>query len=529
MSIKHYLFALFGGLILLLGLSQLLIGEALKQQLDEDLRKDSLALSRQLVDIVVEDLGENLQFVQKVHINRDEAEISPEDRVLLETLKVEVPSESEIIELQQLEVGRAMAEVEAKLEARAELEQEAMSEQYSENSARYRERDEQIRQTLSLELEKLSRMQELLTREYQQALHQSLDTLTINTSETDDGRRVMVVRTRDGTQIERRPLELSQNNVSEALSRFREWMAALILVSSMLALIFVYWLSRRVSGPLSELALGHRKLGEGELGYQVAPRGVDEIKKMLEGFNAMSNKLAELSAREQQMANQQHLAELGEITRGIAHSLRNPLHTLGLLAENQSSCEDSEERARQLGLIQQKIAMMDKHIQSLLTLSSSEVDRSRPVPVNAVVQDILLELSVAGIKPELKLSGFDTEYRLAGMESEVRSILHAVMINAIEAQPGQQSPWLGIDIGYQGENGNCGLLIAVTDKGPGIDDSLIARLGQPHVTTKPEGTGMGLYIASRLLASHYGGRLSFERLAEGGSRVSVFFSNGESR
>ncbi|WP_372872500.1 ATP-binding protein [Shewanella sp.] len=526
MSIKHYLFALFGGLILLLSLSQLLIGEALRQQLDDELKKDSLALSRQLVDIVVEDLGDKIQFVQQAHVDADDGVslskdgegLSEQDRQLLESLRVELPSQSEIIELQQLEVGRAMAAVEAKLEQRAEFEHE--------QSQPRTEQDARIRETLSRELENLSRMQQLLTHEYQQALHESLDTLTINTSETGDGARVMVVRTATGgEQMVSRHLDLGQNNVSIALSRFREWMAALILVSSLLALIFVYWLSRRVSGPLTALAVGHRKLGEGELGYQVEPRGVDEIKKMLEGFNAMSDKLALLSAREQQMANQQHLAELGEITRGIAHSLRNPLHTLGLLAENQSITDDSRERSRQLGLIQQKIAMMDKHIQSLLTLSSSEVDRSRCVPVNAVVQDILLELSVAGITPELRLTGFDTEFRLAGLESEVRSILHAVIINAIEAQPDAAHPWLEIILGREEET----LCVTVNDKGAGIDEKLLARLGQPHVTTKPEGTGMGLYIAGRLLASHYGGRLSFEQLAEGGSRVSVYFSNGESR
>ncbi|MCL2920143.1 sensor histidine kinase [Shewanella litorisediminis] len=524
MSIKHYLFALFGGLILLLGLSQLLIGEALKQQLDEDLRKDSLALSRQLVDIVVEDLGDNLQFVQQVQIKRengelpkqDSASLSEHDKALLESLKVKVPSQSEIIELQQLEVGRALAEVEAKLEQRAELESE-------NDSELHRQQDAYIREALSRELENLSRMQELLTREYQQALHQSLDTLTINTRETAEGGRVMVVRTGSGVQMESRHLEFGQNNVSEALSRFREWMAALILVSSLLALIFVYWLSRRVSGPLSELATGHRKLGEGQLGYQVTPRGVDEIKTMLEGFNAMSEKLAQLSAREQQIASQQHLVELGEITRGIAHSLRNPLHTLGLLAENQSQTDDASLRALQLGQIQQKIAMMDKHIQSLLTLSSSEVDRSRPIPVNAVVQDILLELSVAGVKPQLSLSGFETEHWLPGMESEIRSILHAVIINAVEAQAGNDAPWLGIDVSAgQGQ-----LCVTVTDKGVGMDEHLIERLGQPHVTTKPEGTGMGLYIASRLLTSHYGGSLTFTRPKDGGTRVVVHFKQQE--
>lgn len=109
MSIRHYLFLLFGGLILLLGLSQLLIGEALKRQLESDLSEDSVALSRQLVDIVVEDLDENLRFVTKapeVAAIPEEAELA----LTIEDIRRHVPSEAQLIEMHQHEleqIGRA--------------------------------------------------------------------------------------------------------------------------------------------------------------------------------------------------------------------------------------------------------------------------------------------------------------------------------------------------------------------------------------------------------------------------------------
>ncbi|MBT1445710.1 HAMP domain-containing histidine kinase [Shewanella sp. JM162201] len=652
MSIKQYLFALFGGLILLLGLSQLLIGEALKRQLDEDLKANSVALSRQLVDILVDDLGENLRIaplpadavtwtepiappeavdslqpvdsmqsvdsVQSVdstekgaviertqplqlaervvqipeqrpqvpphapqtHARHEQAahkqaaqaaaradeqarsaaasaaarmaseramsekalseravtdlraHLNPELEALrgrgvpddiraddeaarasqaeLEAMALQIPTKTEIIELQQREIGRAIADLDATL---AEHQREAMQ------SSEMNEEVMAANDIIKRELEKLHRLQASLTRSYQEALHESLQTMTITRREGNNNSDLLVIRTLEDGRIERNQLEFKQDNLSGALTRFREWMALLILSSSLLALVFVYWLSRRVSEPLSELATGHRKLGAGELGYQVHPRGIEEIRSMLDGFNAMSQKLAELSAREQQVADKKHLAELGEITRGIAHSLRNPLHTLGLLAESQSQLDDEHSRSEMLGAIQQKIAMMDKSIQSLLTLASSEVDRSRPVPVSAVVRDILLELSVAGVTPSLSLTGLDDDHAITGIESEVRSILHAVIINAMEAQSGAAVPWLGIELNRNDD----GLCVQVSDKGPGIDAALLDKLGQPHITTKAEGTGMGLYIASRLLASHYHGKLVFINRPEGGTRVKVLF------
>ena len=46
------------------------------------------------------------------------------------------------------------------------------------------------------------------------------------------------------------------------------------------------------------------------------------------------------------------------------------------------------------------------------------------------------------------------------------------------------------------------------DQGKGIDPQIKSQLFKPHITNKPEGAGMGLYIAKRISNLHYHGDIS---------------------
>jgi signal transduction histidine kinase len=61
----------------------------------------------------------------------------------------------------------------------------------------------------------------------------------------------------------------------------------------------------------------------------------------------------------------------------------------------------------------------------------------------------------------------------------------------------------------------------VEDGGPGLPESVRARLFEPHVTTKPHGSGMGIFLAQRLATTRYGGGLRYETRPGGGTRAVV--------
>jgi signal transduction histidine kinase len=61
----------------------------------------------------------------------------------------------------------------------------------------------------------------------------------------------------------------------------------------------------------------------------------------------------------------------------------------------------------------------------------------------------------------------------------------------------------------------------VEDDGTGLPAAVRERLFTPHVTTKPSGSGMGLFLAHRIATSRYGGGLRLEDRLPSGTRATV--------
>ena len=77
--------------------------------------------------------------------------------------------------------------------------------------------------------------------------------------------------------------------------------------------------------------------------------------------------------------------------------------------------------------------------------------------------------------------------------------------------------------------------VVISDDGPGFPEELIARLGEPYLTTRarntasdstqPGGLGLGIFIAKTLL-ERTGARLAFENTSSGGARVRILWPRG---
>ncbi|EKD96834.1 MAG: sensor protein with histidine kinase protein, partial [uncultured bacterium] len=66
-----------------------------------------------------------------------------------------------------------------------------------------------------------------------------------------------------------------------------------------------------------------------------------------------------------------------------------------------------------------------------------------------------------------------------------------------------------------------GVLLSVTDKGPGFSLETAAKLFKPFFTTRANGTGLGLSVAQHIAMKH-GGVVLAENLPEGGARFSIW-------
>ena len=278
--------------------------------------------------------------------------------------------------------------------------------------------------------------------------------------------------------------------------------------------------SHRVTTPLRRLSDAARRIGDGALGTRVADSGDGEVGEAIQAFNRMSGRLEELDARARELEARKHLGEIGEIARGLAHSLRNPLNALGLsveeLAARGSAAQGSA--AQGTGLAEsarRQIRRIDQSIRSFLVLASQSGGVSVAVDVGELIQDVALEaLQDSRGKVRLELDLAADLPRLRAVEPELRAVLQALVVNAVEA-----SPEGGRVTVRSAARGAGRLRIEIDDQGPGLAPEVRKRLFTPHLSTKANGSGMGLFLAHRIATNRYDGRLELVDLEGGGTRA----------
>lgn len=306
--------------------------------------------------------------------------------------------------------------------------------------------------------------------------------------------------------------------LQEKLATFERRILLGSLLLFLVGLLAAAYVAHRVSVPLLRLTRAAVLVGDGALGLKVDEgAGAAELRQALVAFNRMSVRLAELSAQNQRLAQDRHLGEIGEVARGLAHSLRNPLHALGLsvdeiAARGQAGAPD-EEADSLAAAARRQIRRLDRSIRSFLVFASQADIERKKVEVASLAEDVALEAlqdQQKGIQIEV-LAAPGPPLELEAVEPELRAMLQALVVNAVEASP--PTGRVRIKVGREGAK----IRIEVEDEGAGVEPEIRRRLFTPHVTTKASGSGMGLFLAQKLAASRYAGCIELDPRQGGGT------------
>jgi len=326
------------------------------------------------------------------------------------------------------------------------------------------------------------------------------------------------------------------SGVEHAIERFtrRLLLASLALFGGALLLGVV--VAHRFTRPLHDLAAAARRVGGGDLGVR-APAAPGEVGEAVAAFNQMSEQLLALDAETRRLRASEQLSELGEVGRGLAHSLRNPLNALGLaldqLAERAAAGEATAgdattavtagpNTAEVAAAARRQIRRIDTALRGFLALSATDA-AAVEVDLVAVARDVALEAlqtrPAGNGTPRVEVVATAEPVRLRGVEAELRAALQALVVNAVEASP-SGAPVV-VTVGGAHAEASTRAIVTVDDDGPGVPPSVRQRLFTPHVTTKAAGAGMGLYLAHRLATTRYGGTLDLADRPAGGTRAAL--------
>ena len=233
--------------------------------------------------------------------------------------------------------------------------------------------------------------------------------------------------------------------------------------------------------------------------------------------------VAEIRDKDRMLISQSRQAVMGEMISNIAHQWRQPLNALGLVLAN---LQDSA-RYGELDAATLDTAVADAHrlIQKMSSTIADFRDFFRPAKgrqsfsVAAQIREAvaLVDASYrhAGIEVEIQVVH---DVQLFGVPNEYSQVVLNLLSNARQAI--EDSHTVPARVSIRVERWADEGCVTVRDNGGGIPPDALVRIFEPYFSTKPGGTGIGLYMSRQIVEKSLGGRI-VARNVEGGAEFVV--------
>jgi len=312
------------------------------------------------------------------------------------------------------------------------------------------------------------------------------------------------------------------------------------------AVLIAMVVRRSVIRPVHQLTTATRRLGQGELTYQVPVRGHGELAELEHSFNDMAQSLAsaraerlrllgsleqqveertaELKRAQQQLIRSEKLSSLGRLAASIAHEINNPLAgilTYARLLIRTLDDPDGEDPAKvsavkNLKLVQRETERCTAIVRNLLDFARERPLDLKDVSVNQVIQEALVLVGNQARLANITLvKALDEVPPVHGDFGQLRQALINLLINACDAMP--SGGRLEIST-RQLSSGH--LEVEVKDSGCGIPKEHLSKVLDPFFTTKDKGTGLGLSVVYGIVERH-GGTIDLVSDVGVGTTVSI--------
>lgn len=214
-------------------------------------------------------------------------------------------------------------------------------------------------------------------------------------------------------------------------------------------------------------------------------------------YRTIITDLSEHKRLEKELSRLERLNLIGEMAASIAHEIRNPMTTVCGFLQLFRGKSEFVTHVEHFDLMTDELDRANSIISEFLSLARNKVVRLSYHNLNTIVTALFQLLQAdalrTGINLQLDLGDIPN---LLVDEEEIRQIILNLTYNGFQAMsPGGT---LTVLTYVDGDS----VVLAVQDEGTGIRPDLLEKLGTPFLTTKENGTGLGLAVCYSIVVRH---------------------------
>lgn len=272
-----------------------------------------------------------------------------------------------------------------------------------------------------------------------------------------------------------------------------------------------------------------RRVAHGDHSHRAAAEGPSEVANLAHGLNRMLDSIEQAQADVEshrraetalmaRLKDNEKMAAIGSMARGIAHELGAPLSVIDGRARRLQRSESLDaQQQHQLQGIRTQVARLTRTVRQLLDYCRPAALRHRTLSPQQLLHSVVEALRPEAETASRRLEVASTESNLSALEGDAGRLelaLLNLLRNAVQAAASR--------VLVSTEVSAHSFCFHIEDDGPGLPDEPVSRLLEPFYTTKSsgEGTGLGLAIVQSVAEEH-GGSLEFGRSALGGCRATL--------
>jgi len=219
---------------------------------------------------------------------------------------------------------------------------------------------------------------------------------------------------------------------------------------------------------------------------------------------------------EEQIAQADKLASIGQLSAGIAHEINNPMGIIlgytQLLLRNEVP---ESEKYQDLKTIEKHVRSCKSIVEGLLNFARTSKPKTDLIRIDEAMEDVLnfiqQHASLDNIDVKKDYDPSVPEMQLD--EKKIKQVLMNLIMNAKHAIGDEGT--LSLSTGFDASDHQ--VFVEIADTGYGIEKKNLARVFDPFFTTKPtgEGTGLGLSVSYGIIKNHGGDILVKSEVGKG--------------